>query len=260
MHRIAARARDRGPARRTGGHDPLDRASDELARLGAVPVAETRGRDGRIITAAGVSSGIDMALTLTARIAGDEARAGDPARHRVRPAAAVRRRVTRRSPSGPSRAHQSIRHGDDATSRFSGPRRRYLTSRDMRRSASTLPPVWHCGQYVDLVRLVAHAPQRLAAARARRSVARVHLEVVAELRLRQPARASAFALEAVAITVADGVEQPRPCVGVERRERRVRRELRRARARRRRSPDRRPRPCAGRAAACARGGGRRRAG
>ena len=24
----------------------------------------------------------------------------------------------------------------------------YLTSRDMRRSARTLPPVWHCGQYV----------------------------------------------------------------------------------------------------------------
>ena len=45
---------------------------DELARLGAVPVHERVVRSQRIITAAGVSSGIDMALTLAAEIAGDE--------------------------------------------------------------------------------------------------------------------------------------------------------------------------------------------
>jgi putative intracellular protease/amidase len=45
---------------------------DELARLGAVPVDERVVRSGKIITAAGVSSGIDMALTLAAELAGEE--------------------------------------------------------------------------------------------------------------------------------------------------------------------------------------------
>jgi putative intracellular protease/amidase len=44
---------------------------DLLGDLGAVPVAERVVVDGRIVTAAGVSAGIDMALTLAARIAGD---------------------------------------------------------------------------------------------------------------------------------------------------------------------------------------------
>ncbi|MCB9765656.1 MAG: DJ-1/PfpI family protein [Alphaproteobacteria bacterium] len=44
---------------------------DELAALGAVPVRERVVERGRIVTAAGVSSGIDMALTLAARIGGD---------------------------------------------------------------------------------------------------------------------------------------------------------------------------------------------
>lgn len=47
-------------------------AMDELERLGAVPVAERVVESGRIVTAAGVSSGIDMALTLAARLAGVE--------------------------------------------------------------------------------------------------------------------------------------------------------------------------------------------
>jgi putative intracellular protease/amidase len=43
-----------------------------LAALGAVPVAERVVESGKIFTAAGVSSGIDMALLLAARIAGDD--------------------------------------------------------------------------------------------------------------------------------------------------------------------------------------------
>jgi len=45
---------------------------DELARLGANPVHERVVRRGKIVTAAGVSAGIDMALTLAAEIAGVE--------------------------------------------------------------------------------------------------------------------------------------------------------------------------------------------
>jgi transcriptional regulator GlxA family with amidase domain len=47
-------------------------AMDELARLGAVPVAERVVIDGKIVTGAGVSAGIDMALTLAAQIAGED--------------------------------------------------------------------------------------------------------------------------------------------------------------------------------------------
>jgi putative intracellular protease/amidase len=45
-------------------------ALEELGRLGAEPVAERVVFDGKIVTAAGVSAGIDMALTLAGRIAG----------------------------------------------------------------------------------------------------------------------------------------------------------------------------------------------
>jgi putative intracellular protease/amidase len=45
-------------------------AMDDLARLGAKPVSERVVRRGKIVTAAGVSAGIDMALTLAAEIAG----------------------------------------------------------------------------------------------------------------------------------------------------------------------------------------------
>jgi putative intracellular protease/amidase len=51
-------------------------ARDALSRFGAEPVAERVVVDGKVITAAGVSAGIDMALTLAALEAGeDEARA-----------------------------------------------------------------------------------------------------------------------------------------------------------------------------------------
>jgi putative intracellular protease/amidase len=46
-------------------------AMDELKRLGAVPVTERVVEEGKYVTAAGVSAGIDMALTLAGRIAGD---------------------------------------------------------------------------------------------------------------------------------------------------------------------------------------------
>ena len=45
---------------------------DTLGRLGATPVNRRVVEQGKIITAAGVSSGIDMALTLAARIAGEQ--------------------------------------------------------------------------------------------------------------------------------------------------------------------------------------------
>ncbi|GAA3777335.1 DJ-1/PfpI family protein [Streptomyces chiangmaiensis] len=47
-------------------------ALDVLGRLGAQPTGERVVFDGKYVTAAGVSSGIDMGLTLLGRIAGDE--------------------------------------------------------------------------------------------------------------------------------------------------------------------------------------------
>jgi transcriptional regulator GlxA family with amidase domain len=47
-------------------------ALEELGRLGAQPTSERVVFDGKIVTAAGVSAGIDMALALAARIAGNE--------------------------------------------------------------------------------------------------------------------------------------------------------------------------------------------
>jgi len=45
---------------------------ETLRAHGATPVARRVVEQGKVMTAAGVSAGIDMALTLTARIAGDE--------------------------------------------------------------------------------------------------------------------------------------------------------------------------------------------
>ena len=47
------------------------RAMDLLERFGARATAERVVREGKVITAAGVSSGIDMALTLAALVAGE---------------------------------------------------------------------------------------------------------------------------------------------------------------------------------------------
>jgi len=46
-------------------------ALEQLAALGAEPVAERVVFDGKIVTAAGVSAGIDMALTLAGKVAGE---------------------------------------------------------------------------------------------------------------------------------------------------------------------------------------------
>jgi transcriptional regulator GlxA family with amidase domain len=46
-------------------------ALEELGQLGAVPVEERVVFEGKLVTAAGVSAGIDMALELVARIAGE---------------------------------------------------------------------------------------------------------------------------------------------------------------------------------------------
>ena len=45
---------------------------ERLAEYGAIPTGRRVVEQGKVVTAAGVSSGIDMALTLTARIAGDD--------------------------------------------------------------------------------------------------------------------------------------------------------------------------------------------
>jgi transcriptional regulator GlxA family with amidase domain len=47
-------------------------ALEQLRELGAEPVSERVVFDGKLVTAAGVSAGIDMALALAARIAGEE--------------------------------------------------------------------------------------------------------------------------------------------------------------------------------------------
>jgi len=47
-------------------------AMDALATFGAEPIRERMVRDGRVVTAAGVSAGIDMALRLAALVAGEQ--------------------------------------------------------------------------------------------------------------------------------------------------------------------------------------------
>jgi putative intracellular protease/amidase len=47
-------------------------AFEQLAKLGAVPIHERVVFDGKLVTGAGVSAGIDMALTLAAEIAGPQ--------------------------------------------------------------------------------------------------------------------------------------------------------------------------------------------
>jgi len=47
-------------------------AVEQLAGLGAIPVSERVVFDGKVVTAAGVSAGIDMALALTSELAGPD--------------------------------------------------------------------------------------------------------------------------------------------------------------------------------------------
>ena len=51
-------------------------AHEQLAELGAKPTLKRVVEQGKVITAAGVSSGIDMALLLAARLAGDDVAQG----------------------------------------------------------------------------------------------------------------------------------------------------------------------------------------
>ena len=69
-------------------------ALDELGRLGATPVSERVVFDGKYVTAAGVSSGIDMGLALAGQISRRRCGPGHPAHDRVRPPAALRRRLS----------------------------------------------------------------------------------------------------------------------------------------------------------------------
>ena len=48
------------------------RAMEALAGYGALPTAQRVVRDGKVMTSAGVSAGIDMAFALTAELAGEE--------------------------------------------------------------------------------------------------------------------------------------------------------------------------------------------
>ncbi len=65
---------------------------EKLREFGAEPRSQRIVEDGKIITAAGVSAGIDMALHLVAPRRGRHYRARDPGGHRIRSAAAVRRK------------------------------------------------------------------------------------------------------------------------------------------------------------------------
>ena len=113
---------------------------DRLREYGAEPTAERVVVDGKVVTAAGVSAGIDMAFELAARDVGEEYAQAITARARVRPAAAVRHRLAREGsgrdrrsracgrarrrrlgelPEGPG---QHRRPASAATSRASGPK------------------------------------------------------------------------------------------------------------------------------------------
>ena len=79
-----------GVARGQARDEPTGPTLGELARMGVEAVPERYVFDGKLVTAAGVSAGIDMALALAARIAGPvRLPEDDPARHRVRPASAI---------------------------------------------------------------------------------------------------------------------------------------------------------------------------
>ena len=89
LHRLARAGRRRACSR--GWRPPptgcRSTSSRDVRRDGRPPRVVEQGK---VITAAGVSAGIDMALVLASRVAGRRGGAGDPARDRVRPAAALR--------------------------------------------------------------------------------------------------------------------------------------------------------------------------
>ena len=68
---------------------------DLLPLVGATHEKARVVQDGNVITAAGVSSGIDFAFTAAAEIAGETAARSNTARHRIRPGAALQFRQSR---------------------------------------------------------------------------------------------------------------------------------------------------------------------
>ena len=117
-------------------------ALDELRQFGVTPVSQRVVMDGKFITAAGVSAGIDMALGLAGRIGGKDAGAGHPAGHRVRPAAALPGRLAREGPARPGGEHarpQPAGGRDRLTGRLrdhSGPAARSARERSERTAAA----------------------------------------------------------------------------------------------------------------------------
>ena len=111
VHRLAAPRRRRA-ARGQARHEPLARARRARASWAPSRSSERVVFDGKIVTAAGVSAGIDMALTLAATHRGRRGRAGDPARAssttRSRPSTRARR----------AKAPAAIVEGVRAYSRF----------------------------------------------------------------------------------------------------------------------------------------------
>ena len=89
-------------------------ALDLLAKFGADADRERVVERGKVITAAGVSSGIDMALTLAGRIAGPDVAQAIQLVDRVRPAAAVRRRLPGQGAAGDRRARPRRRASENA--------------------------------------------------------------------------------------------------------------------------------------------------
>jgi len=89
-----------------------------LKPYGALPVSQRVVRSGKIVTAAGVSSGIDMALMLAAEIAGDRWAQGIQLGIGVRPAATVRGRFAR-TPPRPRSSSWSARDPTSSRSRAS---------------------------------------------------------------------------------------------------------------------------------------------
>ena len=71
---------------------------DTLAEHGAIPVSERVVQQGKIITAAGVSAGIDMALVLAAHLAGPELAQGIQLGIEYDPQPPFRQRIHRDAP------------------------------------------------------------------------------------------------------------------------------------------------------------------
>jgi transcriptional regulator GlxA family with amidase domain len=112
-------------------------ALDALRALDADVVSDERVVfDGKIVTAAGVSAGIDMTLALATRVAGVE----------VAQSIQLDLEYDLQPPHDTGSTAKAPPRDGRADTRRQSLRPRYFTRRDIRRSASGLPPVWHAGQ------------------------------------------------------------------------------------------------------------------